>query len=140
LQPGWQAERRANFHRGANEAFRGEKDLICDIWTEVNRNHSAEQEEQGWPSLDKEELAARYQEMDFRVMERLRRRVDDLVDNPETARLLKPWYRYQCKRPTSNDEYYQTFNRPNVKLIDVSRDAGRGAADGKGLYRRRRGA
>ncbi len=125
LQPGWQAERRANFHRGANEAFRpGEKDLICDIWTEVNRNIAAELEEQGWPSLDKEELAARYQEMDFRVMERLRRRVDDLVDNPETARLLKPWYRYQCKRPTSNDEYYQTFNRPNVKLIDVSRTQG----------------
>ena len=125
LEPGWQAERRDNFHRGANERFlKGEKDLICDIWTEVNRNLSAEQEEQGWPELTAEEFAARFEVMDFRVMERLRRRVDAIVEDKETAELLKPWYRYQCKRPTSNDEYYQTFNRPNVKLIDVSETQG----------------
>ena len=125
LEPGWQAERRANFHRGANEQFRrGEKDLIRDIWTEVNLNLSAELEEQGWPDLTQEESAARFEEMDFRVMERLRRRVDEIVEDKETAELLKPWYRYQCKRPTSNDEYYQTFNRTNVKLIDVSETQG----------------
>ena len=125
LEPGWQAERRANFHRGANEQFRrGEKDLIRDIWTEVNLNLSAELEEQGWPELTQEESAARFEEMDFRVMERLRRRVDEIVEDKETAELLKPWYRYQCKRPTSNDEYYQTFNRTNVKLIDVSETQG----------------
>ncbi|MCX7284995.1 MAG: NAD(P)/FAD-dependent oxidoreductase [Novosphingobium sp.] len=34
LQPGWQQQRIANFHRGAQEAFQpGEEDLICDIWT-----------------------------------------------------------------------------------------------------------
>jgi len=125
LQPGWQAERRANFHRGANERFlKGEKDLICDIWTEVNRNLSAELEEQDWPEVSEVEWAARFEEMDFRVMERLRRRVDEIVEDPATADLLKPWYRYQCKRPTSNDEYYQTFNRPNVRLIDVSETQG----------------
>ncbi len=125
LQPGWQAERRANFHRGANESLLpGEMDLIRDIWTEVNCNLSAELEEQDWPELSMEEFMARYEEMDFRVMERLRHRVDEIVDDPATAQLLKPWYRYQCKRPTSNDEYYQTFNRPNVKLIDVSETQG----------------
>jgi len=125
LKPGWQAERRTNFHRGANERFqKGEKDLICDIWTEVNRNISAELEQEGWPELTPEEFATRYEEMDFRVMERLRHRVDEIVEDPETAELLKPWYRYQCKRPTSNDEYYQTFNRPNVKLLDVSATQG----------------
>ncbi|NND67815.1 MAG: NAD(P)/FAD-dependent oxidoreductase [Halioglobus sp.] len=121
LQPGWQAERRANFHRGANEALLpGEMDLIRDIWTEVNCNLAAELEEQDWPEISMEEFMARYEEMDFRVMERLRRRVDEIVDDPATAELLKPWYRYQCKRPTSNDEYYQTFNRPNATLVDVS--------------------
>jgi len=125
LQPGWQQQRRANFHRGANERFLpGEKDLICDIWTEVNRNLSAELEEQGWPELSAEEFVARYEEMDFRVMERLRKRVDEIVEDPETAALLKPWYRYMCKRPTSNDEYYQTFNRPNVELVDVAETQG----------------
>jgi cyclohexanone monooxygenase len=125
LEPGWQEERRANFHRGANERFMDrEKDLICDIWTEVNRNLSAELEEQAWPAVGLEEWGARYEEMDFRVMERLRRRIDEIVEDKQTADLLKPWYRYQCKRPTSNDEYLQTFNRPNVKLIDVSATQG----------------
>jgi cyclohexanone monooxygenase len=134
LKPGWQAERRANFHRGANERFLpGEKDLICDIWTEVNRNLSAELEEQGWPQLSEEEFAARYEAMDFRVMERLRRRVDEIVDDSETAAMLKPWYRYQCKRPTSNDEYYQTFNRPNVELVDVSSTQGLERLTAKGF-------
>ena len=125
LKPGWQAERRANFHRGANESFqRGEKDLICDIWTEVNRNLAAEREEQDWPELTPEEFMARYEEMDFRVMERLRRRVDAIVKDKNTAEMLKPYYRYQCKRPTSNDDFYDTFNRPNVELIDVSESQG----------------
>lgn len=125
LKPGWQAERRANFHRGANESFqKGEKDLICDIWTEVNRNLAAEREEQDWQELTPEQLMGRYDDMDFRVMERLRRRVDAIVKDKATAEKLKPYYRYQCKRPTSNDEYYDTFNRPNVSLIDVSESQG----------------
>jgi cyclohexanone monooxygenase len=37
---------------------------------------------------------------------------------------LKPYYRFLCKRPCSNDDYYPTFNRPNVKLIDVSETQG----------------
>lgn len=125
LKPGWQAERRANFHRGANERFLpGEKDLIGDVWTELNRHLSAELEADGWPELTEEEFMARRDRMDFRVMERLRHRVEQLVDDKKVAELLKPWYRYQCKRPTSNDEYYQTFNRPNVTLVDVSATQG----------------
>lgn len=125
LKPGWQQERRANFHRGANESFlQGEKDLICDIWTEVNRNLAAEREEKDWPDQTPEEFFANYEEMDFRVMERLRRRVDSIVEDKATAEMLKPYYRYQCKRPTSNDDFYDTFNRPNVKLIDVSESQG----------------
>ena len=125
LKPGWQTQRRANFHRGANESFqKGEKDLIGDIWTEVNRNLAAEREEQDWPELTPEQLFARYEDMDFRVMERLRHRVDAIVKDKATAEKLKPYYRYQCKRPTSNDEYYDTFNRPNVSLIDVSESQG----------------
>ncbi|HEY8386183.1 MAG TPA: NAD(P)/FAD-dependent oxidoreductase [Porticoccaceae bacterium] len=125
LKPGWQAKRRANFHRGANERFlRGEPDLIGDVWTELNRHLSLELEAEGWPDLTPEEFMVRREEMDFRVMERLRRRVDAIVEDKATAEALKPYYRYQCKRPTSNDQYYQTFNRPNVKLIDVSATQG----------------
>ena len=58
--------------------------------------------------------------MDFRVMERLRARVDAVVKDKETAAILKPWYRHMCKRPASSDEFYPAFNRSNVRLLDVS--------------------
>jgi cyclohexanone monooxygenase len=57
-------------------------------------------------------------------MERLRGRVSSIVKDPKAAEILKPYYRYLCKRPASNDDYYPTFNRPNVKVIDVSKTQG----------------
>ena len=125
LRPGWQRERQANFQRGAIEGFlRGEPDLIDDIWTEINRNLNAELDAEGWPELSLEELANRREVMDFRVMERLRRRVDGIVEDRQAAEALKPYYRYTCKRPLSSNDFYSTFNRPNVKLIDVSATRG----------------
>jgi cation diffusion facilitator CzcD-associated flavoprotein CzcO len=57
---------------------------------------------------------------DYRKMNQVRARVDALVEDPETAALLKPWYRQFCKRPCFHDEYLQTYNRPNVHLVDTS--------------------
>ena len=53
-------------------------------------------------------------------MEEIRARVDALVDDPEAAEALKPWYRQFCKRPCFHDAYLQTFNRPNVTLVDTA--------------------
>jgi cyclohexanone monooxygenase len=71
--------------------------------------------------------------MDYRVMERMRRRVESLVRDKATAEALKPYYRFACKRPLSNDDYYDTFNRPNVTLIDVSATRGVEAMTEKGF-------
>ncbi len=120
LEPGWQAARQANFHRAAMEMFApGEPDLICDIWTEVSRNMAAEFARDGYPQSP-EEFMARREVMDYRVMERLRNRVAEMIDDPATAESLKPWYRHMCKRPLSSDHFYPAFNQPNVTLIDVS--------------------
>jgi cation diffusion facilitator CzcD-associated flavoprotein CzcO len=125
LKPGWQQERKANFHRAAMEFLGpGEPDLICDIWTEISRNLAVDMESSGWPQLSPEEFMARREAVDYKVMERLRRRAESMVNDPQTAEALKPWYRFLCKRPLSNDDYYPTFNRPNVKLIDVSATRG----------------
>lgn len=125
LKPGWQSERQANFHRAAMELpLPGEPDLVCDFWTELNRNISAELETEGWPELTPEQYMERREVMDYRVMERMRRRVDAIVKDKETAEALKPWYRFLCKRPLSNADFYATFNRPNVELIDVSTTRG----------------
>ncbi|NDH10717.1 MAG: NAD(P)/FAD-dependent oxidoreductase [Actinobacteria bacterium] len=49
-----------------------------------------------------------------------------IVDDPTTAEALKPWYRQLCKRPCFHDEYLDSYNRPNVHLIDT---------DGRGVER-----
>lgn len=121
LQPGWQAERMHNFHVGINEVFdRDDVDLICDGWSEVNRNIQAKREAAGWPEMSLEELMELREVEDYRAMERIRQRVDSVIDDPKTADILKPWYRFLCKRPCFNDDYLPTFNRPNVTLVDVS--------------------
>jgi cation diffusion facilitator CzcD-associated flavoprotein CzcO len=124
LQPGWQKARQANFHRGAQEVYQpGETDQICDIWTEINRNLSAELAAAG-VEVTMEEFMAKREEMDFRVMERLRARCDELVNDPATAEALKPYYHHMCKRPLSSDQFYPVFNQPNVQLVDVSDELG----------------
>ncbi len=134
LQPGWQKARQDNFHRAAMERFLpGDSDLVCDFWTELSRNLAAELEAEGWPELTPEEYMARRELMDYRVMERLRRRVESIVEDRDTAEALKPWYRFLCKRPLSNEDYYETFNRPNVELIDVSASQGIEAMTEKGF-------
>jgi cation diffusion facilitator CzcD-associated flavoprotein CzcO len=80
-----------------------------------------------------EEFWAKREMMDFRVMERVRRRVDAIVQDPATAEALKPYYRFMCKRPLSNNDYYDTFNLPNVTLIDVSATQGLEAMTEKGF-------
>ena len=121
---GWQQERIANFHHAAMERLApGEPDLVQDIWTEISRNLSAQLEAVGWPDISAEEYAARREVVDYQVMERLRARCD-VVRDPATAEALKPYYRYLCKRPASNDDYYPAFNQPNVTLIDVAETQG----------------
>lgn len=121
LKPGWQDERKANFQRSAMEFPNpGEPDLICDIWTEIARNLGAQLAAEGWPQLTPEQFMARREVVDYQVMERLRQRVDALVNDPKTAESLKPYYRALCKRPLSSNDYYSVFNQPNVTLLDVS--------------------
>jgi cyclohexanone monooxygenase len=136
LQPGWQEQRKRNFHRWS--PFEGvvfdEPDQVCDFWTELGRNTTARIAASPDPaSLTIEEVMAIREEEDFKVMERLRRRVAELVEDPETAEALKPYYRFMCKRPCSSDEYLPTFNRPNVTLVDVAESKGVDRLTEKGI-------
>ncbi|MDL4816453.1 flavin-containing monooxygenase [Actinomadura opuntiae] len=139
LRPGWQEERRRNFHAAAFEAFApGQPDLVCDGWTEISRNLAAHLDEtDGWALMaDPAKFMELRELVDYRVMERLRGRVAALVDDPETAEVLKPYYRFLCKRPCFNDQYLPTFNRPNVTLVDVSATKGVERITAKGVMAR----
>ena len=135
LQPGWQKERQRNFHAWTFEGMAlGQPDYVCDFWTELGRNTAARVMALEDPaSMTPEQFMDIREEEDYKVMERLRRRVGSIVDDPVTAEALKPYYRFLCKRPCTNDEYLQTFNRPNVTLVDVSSTKGVERATENGL-------
>lgn len=135
LQPGWQEERKRNFHNWSpfvGVVF-GEPDLVCDFWTELGRNLTARIAASEDPaSVTIEQIMAFREEEDFKIMERLRRLVGDIVEDPATAEALKPYYRFMCKRPTSSEHYLATFNRPNVTLVDVSASKGSSGSPRRG--------
>ncbi len=124
LQPGWQRARRENFADiVVGRPF--EEDLVSDGWTDIFRRlQSGVMARESTQVEDPEEAAARAEIADFQKMNEIRARVHKTVRDTSTAEALKPWYRQFCKRPTFNDEYLATFNRPNVKLIDVSERQG----------------
>ncbi|PPR64662.1 MAG: Neopentalenolactone D synthase [Alphaproteobacteria bacterium MarineAlpha4_Bin2] len=70
--------------------------------------------------ISPEELVQKQLNSSFRVMEQIRGRVDAVVDDPETAKALRPYYPYGCKRPTFHDEFLPAFNLPNVHLVDTA--------------------
>jgi cyclohexanone monooxygenase len=127
LQPGWQRKMMAAFDRtlagievdeqlleteGMFRTFHHIRNLMAKVDPE---------------SLTPEEMQQIFQLGDHATAEEIRRRVEETVQDPAIAEVLKHWYYGGCKRPTFNDEYLEAFNRPNVSLIDVS--------DAKGIDR-----
>lgn len=53
----------------------------------------------------------------------IRNKIRETVEDPEVAELLVPDnHPYAAKRPPVDSDYYETFNRPNVSLVDVRSD------------------
>ncbi len=118
LEPGWHLERMENFNTLTSGGL-VEEDLVQDGWTEIIRNLISLANFRG-TDVDWNEVPRLMEIADFKKMEQIRARVDDIVEDPETAAALKPWYRQFCKRPCFHDGYLQTFNRANVQLVDTN--------------------
>ena len=145
--PGWHHERRTNFE-SLMAGMPVKEDLVGDGWTEAFRHifgglrdeapprwrlalwalgglFSQDRRERGLrqylmtKAMDYMDFQHKMEISDFGKMEKVRARADALVDDPETAESLKPYYRQFCKRPCFHDEYLQTFNRSNVTLVDT---------------------
>jgi cation diffusion facilitator CzcD-associated flavoprotein CzcO len=115
--PGWQQRRLDNFQTLTIGGYEAE-DLVGDRWTDVPHRMQAAIAAQD-RELTPEELGALAERVDFEKMADLRAHIDSVVEDPETAEALKPWYRQWCKRPCFHDDYLPTFNRPNVTLVDT---------------------
>jgi cyclohexanone monooxygenase len=122
LTPGWQQERMDNFNILVSGGF-ADKDLVADGWTDIIGNILLLARKKAAAGETVDDPASLMQLADFKKMEQVRARVDAIVKDPATAEALKPYYNQFCKRPCFHDEYLQTFNRPNVSLVDT---AGRG--------------
>ena len=90
-------------------------DLTDDGWT---HHYAKVQNAPRWKGMTYEEYMRNAEEIDFEIMEEHRRRVDELVNDPAKAAILKPYYRYLCKRPCFHDEYLDAYNNDNVTLVD----------------------
>ena len=129
LEPGWQQRRMENFNILVSGGDQDE-DLVSDGWTEIFRNLTGIAAKTAARELGRRltprEKGKLMELLDFQKMNQVRSRAEEIVNNPDTAEALKPWYRQFCKRPCFHDEYLPTFNRPNVTLVDT---------DGKGVER-----
>jgi cation diffusion facilitator CzcD-associated flavoprotein CzcO len=123
LSPGWQKERMENF----NALISGvpqEEDMVNDGWTDlIGKMMHQFSNAKADTNMSVEQMI---EMANFEKMEEIRARVDELVEDADVAEKLKPYYKMFCKRPTFNDEFLPTFNRPNVQLVDT---------DGKGVER-----
>ena len=118
LEPGWQRRRMDNFNNLVSGAFEPE-DLVNDGWTDIIGKLLVRLRQDADAELTADGLTTNLELADFEKMEQIRARVDEIVEDPATAEALKPYYRQFCKRPCFHDEYLQTFNRPNVTLVDT---------------------
>jgi cyclohexanone monooxygenase len=124
-QPGWHQERMDNFNTLVSGGVT-EEDLVNDGWTEIIRNLLLLMQTEKDSGLSMEQLMEKMELADFQKMESIRARVDAIINDPNTAEHLKPYYRQFCKRPCFHDDYLPAFNRDNVTLVDT---------DGKGVER-----
>jgi cyclohexanone monooxygenase len=111
LSSGWQADRQMNFDV-VLEGKSLDRILVDDQWKEVWGRPDAR-------TLAPEDAAEAMEAIDFEQMERIRRRIADIVTDSQTAASLMPYYGRFCKRPCFSDEYLQAFNLPNVTLVDT---------------------
>jgi cyclohexanone monooxygenase len=116
--PGWHEERRNNFNLLLAGGI-APVDLVKDGWTAVGRMLSAAAGRASGSAMSLEDYMLAAELADFRKMEELRRRVDEIVLDPLTAERLKPYYRQFCKRPCFHNDYLPSFNRSNVTLVDT---------------------
>ena len=115
-EPGWARARRARFSKisAGRTAIKANDDYLAGRVPDFKERKTHER------PLSPEEMIAAQLDSNFRIMEQIRARVDAIVEDPETAAALKPYYPYGCKRPTFHDEYLPTFNLPHVHLIDTA--------------------
>lgn len=119
-EKGWQKKRRIVFDAYVSNSTGGGPDIINDGWTHTPAGSGFLGSNSKTVAPDEvEKHIKELYALDTPRTELLRKRVDEIVENKDSAERLKAWYASWCKRPSFHDEYLQSFNKPNVTLIDT---------------------
>ncbi len=118
----------AAYRQKARESFFGipvgdeEPPMVFDV-TEEERQATYQE---GWDAGHLVQLLGAYgdilydKEANDTAAEFIRNKIREIVDDPEVAETLCPTdYPVGTKRPCLDTNYYATFNRPHVRLIDL---------------------
>ncbi len=125
LEPGWQKKWLENFTILQTGGL-ADEDLVMDGWTDIAQRIRDKALADPDQDFSPEGLLHAYHESDDEKMAEIRARVDQIVQDPEAAEALKPWFRQLCKRPCFHDEYLDAFNQGSTTLIDTD---GRGVTE-----------
>lgn len=133
LDPAEAADVKARYHevRAANQkmanAFAAKFPTNRERTLDVDESVRVEKFEDRWERGGTQFLGAFIdllfeQDANDHAAEFVRGKIAELVDDPDTAAKLTPHHTIGCKRLVIDTDYYATFNRPNVTLVDLQVD------------------
>ena len=128
-KPGWQKERMENFALHVAQSpllLPNSEDLVNDGWSRM-KGFCAIVGSDIFDTVKPTEVPqhiTKLMALEAESSAKVRAQTAEVVKDKETAEKLTPWYPVWCKLPTFSDTYLQTFNQPNVHLVDT---------DGKGV-------
>ncbi|MGO4890591.1 flavin-containing monooxygenase [Anaerobacillus sp. MEB173] len=105
---------------GLNATF-GERSVLDDTPEQRQKVLQASWDKGGWAILFAYNDLLGNEEANKIVADFVRSKISEIVDDPETAQKLTPDHFYGTKRAIIDTEYFETYNRENVSLVDVKK-------------------
>ena len=123
LEPGWQQARMNNFNTLVSGGI-ADEDLVNDGWTEIIRNLASMVNFRG-QKLSPAEIAEKMELADFQKMEQIRRRAEELVNDPAVQHRRNRRWRYG--RTCDRADHVQMVLDHHTAVLgnEVSRQLGR---------------
>jgi len=114
-------KRNASMPGGFGSNFRGSAGSAVDATPdELRAELDRRWERGGFEFLGAFTDARTDEQANERIAAYVRERIAEIVEDPETAAKLMPTTLIGCKRLCLDSGYFETYNRPNVHLVDLS--------------------
>ena len=116
---GFRARNKLEWSAQARKMPRGGPSALAVDKEERDRIYEERWQYGGFPFFGSFDDLLRSRAANDTAAEFVRRKIRATVEDPAVAELLCPDYIIACKRPVLDTGYFQTFNRSNVRLVDI---------------------